>query len=186
MATGFYLPDGRDFSSVFTSGNAGLNTGFKTANGTDIGNQFVAGNSGITTNYIPIGGGDLGSKLGYIRTVNLITSTLSCGTDTSYIADKSQRTHTFNFNVNLNTITSIHIKRTIRQPTAKQGFILRISTSSDSYDLPDTTGLHTEDYSVKLMNASSVILYIYRHNYTINGNKHTAYITIDSLSVTGY
>jgi len=64
MATGFYLPDGRDFSSVFTSGNAGLNTGFKTANGTDIGNQFVAGNSGITTNYISIGGGDLGSKLG--------------------------------------------------------------------------------------------------------------------------
>lgn len=59
MATGFYLPDGRDFSSVFTSGNAGLNTGFKTANGTDIGNQFVAGNSGITTNYIPIGGGIL-------------------------------------------------------------------------------------------------------------------------------
>lgn len=38
MATGFYLPDGRDFSSVFTAGNAGLNTGFKTANGTDIGN----------------------------------------------------------------------------------------------------------------------------------------------------
>ena len=32
MATGFYLPDGRDFSSVFTAGNASLNTELKVKN----------------------------------------------------------------------------------------------------------------------------------------------------------
>lgn len=93
MATGFYLPDGRDFSSVFTAGNAGLNTGFKTANGTDIGNQFVAGNSGIATNYIPIGGGDLGSKLGVTKSYSQVL-----------INEAVSTTKTFNINKYVSSI----------------------------------------------------------------------------------
>ena len=88
MATGFYLPDGRDFSSVFTAGNAGLNTGFKIANGADIGNQFVAGNSGIATNYIPIGGGDLGSKLGVTKSYSQVLINSNTTKDQSWTINK--------------------------------------------------------------------------------------------------
>lgn len=67
MTTGFLLPDGRDFSSVFSAGDAGLTTGFSTAYGTDLGRQFVAGNSGVVTGYKDRSGIDLGSRFG-IRT----------------------------------------------------------------------------------------------------------------------
>lgn len=186
MATGFYLPDGRDFSSVFAAGNAGLNTGFKTANGTDIGNQFVAGNSGIATNYIPIGGGDLGSKLGgYRRTVNLITSPLVLNTKTS---DAAQRTHTFTYNVGLNLVTSIYLNCTI---SFKGDSIVRLSTTASSYNVPLENTID-KFYSVNLSNASSIVLYIYRDHYLFHNTEtnmrkwRTMQITINGLSVTGY
>ena len=63
MATGFYVPDGRDFSSIFTAGNAGFTSGFKQANGQDLGNIFVGGNSGVATKYFNVNT-DMGNKLG--------------------------------------------------------------------------------------------------------------------------
>lgn len=65
MATGYKLADGRDFSDVFTAGDAGLVTGYCTSGGTDVGRQFMSGSSGIVTGYKNPAGIDLGSLLGY-------------------------------------------------------------------------------------------------------------------------
>ena len=64
MATGFYIPDGRDFSSVFTAGNAGFTSGFKQADGQDLGNIFQAGNLNLATGYKVSDNTDMGNKLG--------------------------------------------------------------------------------------------------------------------------
>lgn len=64
MATGFYVPDGRDFSSIFTAGNAGFTSGFKQANGQDLGNIFQAGNLNLATGYKISDNTDMGNKLG--------------------------------------------------------------------------------------------------------------------------
>lgn len=64
MATGFYIPDGRDFSSIFTAGNAGFTSGFKQANGQDLGNIFQAGNLNLATGYKISNNTDMGNKLG--------------------------------------------------------------------------------------------------------------------------
>ena len=64
MATGFYVPDGRDFSSIFTAGNAGFTSGFKQADGQDLGNIFQAGNLNLVTGYKISDNTDMGNKLG--------------------------------------------------------------------------------------------------------------------------
>lgn len=64
MATGFYIPDGRDFSSIFTAGNAGFTSGFKQADGQDLGNIFQAGNLNLVTGYKISDNTDMGNKLG--------------------------------------------------------------------------------------------------------------------------
>ena len=64
MATGFYVPDGRDFSSIFTAGNAGFTSGFKQADGQDLGNLFQAGNLNLVTGYKISNNIDMGNKLG--------------------------------------------------------------------------------------------------------------------------
>lgn len=64
MATNFYIPDGRDFSSIFTGGNAGISTGFRDPNGTDLGNMFISGNAGVNTCFKRSDNTDLGNLLG--------------------------------------------------------------------------------------------------------------------------
>lgn len=71
MATGFYVPDGRDFSSIFTAGNAGFTSGFKQANGQDLGNIFVGGNSGVATKYFNVNT-DMGNKLGVTKSYSQV------------------------------------------------------------------------------------------------------------------
>ena len=65
MATNYKIPDGRDLSDIFGSGDAGIYTGFTIGSGqTDLGRQFMAGSAGITTGYKNSAGIDLGSLFG--------------------------------------------------------------------------------------------------------------------------
>ena len=133
---------------------------------------------------IYLSGGDLGSKLGYRRTVNLITSPLVLDTKTS---DAAQRTHTFTYNVGLNLVTSIYLNCTI---SFKGDSIVKLSTTASSYNVPLEKTID-KFYSVNLSNASSIVLYIYRDHYYFRndaniGKWRTMQITINSLSVTGY
>ena len=64
MATNFYVPDGRDFSSIFTGGNAGITTNCRNPAGQDLGNIFIGGNAGVNTCFKRSDGTDLGNLLG--------------------------------------------------------------------------------------------------------------------------
>lgn len=92
MATGFYVPDGRDFSSIFTAGNAGFTSGFKQANGQDLGNIFQAGNLNLVTGYKISNNIDMGNKLG-------ATVAWSNNANTCQVLDKEDGTEVTNTNL---------------------------------------------------------------------------------------
>lgn len=60
MATRYFLPDGRDFESVFASGNSGINTGFFNAAGDDLGSLFMGGGSDEKAGIYNSSGQDIG------------------------------------------------------------------------------------------------------------------------------
>lgn len=92
MATGFYIPDGRDFSSIFTAGNAGFTSGFKQANGQDLGNLFQAGNLNLVTGYKVSNNIDMGNKLG-------VTVAQGNNTNTCQVLNKEGGTEVTNTNL---------------------------------------------------------------------------------------
>ena len=84
MATNFYVPDGRDFSSIFTGGNAGITTNCRNPAGQDLGNIFIGGNAGVNTCFKRSDGTDLGNLLG--TTVYGETSVTHTQVYTSYFS----------------------------------------------------------------------------------------------------
>ena len=124
MATGFYIPDGRDFSSIFTAGNAGFTSGFKQANGQDLGNIFVGGNSGVATKYFNVNT-DMGNKLGITKSYEqvLINTRKQLLDITTYTINKtiSKIEYTFisssSASISLIINNSVKLKTTMVNPT---------------------------------------------------------------------
>ena len=82
MATGYKLPDGRDFDDVFpVISGGGQTVGYKLSNGSDLGARYPAGNSGITTGYRNSSGVDLGALFG-TGTLGTVTRTTDRDTAT--------------------------------------------------------------------------------------------------------
>ena len=103
MSTGFFIPDGRDFSSVFPSGNSGQATGFYNPSGQDLGYIFAGGNSGITTGFKRSNGGDVGRVLGIVRNVNQVV----CNSTWSSTQGWGNNTVSKTYNYSAMNVTSI-------------------------------------------------------------------------------
>lgn len=183
MATGFYIPDGRDFSSIFTAGNAGFTSGFKQANGQDLGNIFVGGNSGVATKYFNVNT-DMGNKLGIARTVNLITSKVGPSYGLENNDDKWSKT--FTYTTGLNRIISLNIHAEIGY-TGLNGFYsghIKIYTSSSKFELSNV--IVNQSYSVDLTNAGTVYVLLENNvSYDSDGQYNHYGAKIYFLSVTG-
>lgn len=103
----FYLADGRDFDSIFSNGNAGIDVQKYNSAGQNLGNIYMGGNVGITTHHQRSDGTDCGNLFGKILynqkltlnsdytfskkvTVTAITGTNSAGPGTITLYDSSK------------------------------------------------------------------------------------------------
>ena len=92
----FYLADGRDFDSIFSDGNAGIDVQKYNSAGQNLGNIYMSGNVGITTHHQRSDGTDCGNLFGKI----LYNQKLTLNSD-----------YTFSKEVTVTAITGINSSR---------------------------------------------------------------------------